>query len=252
MTWEKIDTVHLQFCEPTVHLPNNIAHNGAGHHYYFNKQYNATKNILSPLSNHDHWTKLYPSWKPNVKKLATLDLFCGSGNFARGVEDSGAVDVDEIALETYSVNSNTPHTIHNESVNSLLKNTILGNPPPNWPTKGEVDFIIAGNPCQGFSRMNNHIGDAASIKKSSLLASVCSYVDYYRPRYFLIENVANLVRFQYKGFGALGNTIHPFKQTIDLFVAMGYQIRWGVLDAASYGLPQTRHRVFIWGAVHIL
>ncbi|KAL0092298.1 hypothetical protein J3Q64DRAFT_1718489 [Phycomyces blakesleeanus] len=250
---EYIDTAHLEFYDPYTPLPNNLAHNGAGHHYYFNKVFDPKVNILSPLTASDEFGAKYPPWKPSAKKLATLDLFCGGGSFGHGLEDAGvaeckwAVDVCDPALDTYSINTKGSHTVYYESVNKLLKETINNNPRPNWPITGEVDFIIAGNPCQGFSRMNHHNQDPSSIKKSALLASVASYIEHYRPRFFLIENVANLTRFQYQHEkGSKG--LFPFNQTIGLFVKLGYQVRWGVIDAASHGLPQARNRVFIWGA----
>ncbi|KAI9021611.1 hypothetical protein CLU79DRAFT_752417 [Phycomyces nitens] len=248
-----IETTHLEFYEPSNPLPNNLAHNGAGHHYFFNKVFDSEANILSPLTDSAKFNIIYPPWKSNAKKLATLDLFCGGGSFGHGLEDSGiaeckwAVDVFDSALHTYSVNTERPHTVHYESVNALLKETINNKPRSNWPVKGEVDLIIAGNPCQGFSRLNAFQFDTSSIKKSALLASVASYIEHYRPRFFLMENVANLIRFQYKK-SEDSEELLPFNQTIGLFVKLGYQVRWGVIDASSHGLPQIRNRVFIWGA----
>ena len=64
-------------------------------------------------------------------------------------------------------------------------------------------------------------------------------VEYLRPKYVLMENVVDILRFS-EGF--LG------RYAVGRLVSMNYQSRMGIMAAGSYGLPQFRLRVFLWGA----
>jgi DNA (cytosine-5)-methyltransferase 1 len=69
--------------------------------------------------------------------------------------------------------------------------------------------------------------------QNSLISSYLSYCDYYRPRFFVLENVRNFVSFKRS---------MVLKLTLRCLVRMGYQCTFGVLQAGSYGVPQTRRR----------
>ena len=101
------------------------------------------------------------------------------------------------------------------------------------PRKGEVDLLCGGPPCQGFSGMNRFNSREYSQFKNSLVVSYLSYCDYFRPRFFLLENVRNFVSFK-------KNMV--LKLTLRCLVKMGYQCTFGVLQAGQYGVPQTRRR----------
>ena len=101
------------------------------------------------------------------------------------------------------------------------------------PQKGEVDMLCGGPPCQGFSGMNRFNSREYSQFKNSLVVSYLSYCDYYRPRFFLLENVRNFVSFK-------KNMV--LKLTLRCLLKMGYQCTFGVLQAGQYGVPQTRRR----------
>ncbi|XP_009986212.1 PREDICTED: DNA (cytosine-5)-methyltransferase 1-like, partial [Tauraco erythrolophus] len=64
------------------------------------------------------------------------------------------------------------------------------------PQKGDVEMLCGGPPCQGFSGMNRFNSRTYSKFKNSLVVSFLSYCDYYRPRFFLLENVRNFVSFK--------------------------------------------------------
>lgn len=69
-----------------------------------------------------------------------------------------------------------------------------GNQMPRMPSKGEIDMIIGGPPCQGWSDLNRHKKPHCGGRE--LIATYLSYVDFYRPKYFLLENVPGLVRYK--------------------------------------------------------
>ena len=107
------------------------------------------------------------------------------------------------------------------------------------PRKGEVDMLCGGPPCQGFSGMNRFNSREYSQFKNSLVVSYLSYCDFYRPRFFLLENVRNFVSFKKS---------MVLKLTLRCLLKMGYQCTFGVLQAGQYGVPQTRRRAIILAA----
>ncbi|KAH7560421.1 hypothetical protein JRO89_XS10G0013600 [Xanthoceras sorbifolium] len=109
------------------------------------------------------------------------------------------------------------------------------------PLPGEVDVICGGPPCQGisgFNRFRNKSNPLADEKNKQLVVFM-EIVEFLRPRFVLMENVVDLVKFAkgYLGRYALGRLIK-----------MNYQARMGMMAAGAYGLPQFRMRVFLWGA----
>ncbi|XP_009950837.1 PREDICTED: DNA (cytosine-5)-methyltransferase 1-like, partial [Leptosomus discolor] len=83
--------------------------------------------------------------------------------------------------------------------------------------------------------MNRFNSRTYSKFKNSLVVSFLSYCDYYRPRFFLLENVRNFVSFKRS---------MVLKLTLRCLVRMGYQCTFGVLQAGQYGVAQTRRHVF--------
>ncbi|KAK6085135.1 cytosine-specific methyltransferase [Seiridium cupressi] len=180
------------------------------------------------------------------QKLRGLDLFCGGGNFGRGIEDGGGVqmkwanDISSNAIHSYMANcvsgTCTPFL---GSVDDLLQRALTGC--PDTPQPGDVQFISGGSPCQGFSRLTK-VQDQKSLKQwknRSLVASFASFVDFYRPQYGLLENVQSMVMARDKRDECF------FSQLVCSIVGLGYQVRIIYADAWSYGAPQSRCRVFL-------
>ena len=94
------------------------------------------------------------------------------------------------------------------------------------PQKGEVDLICGGPPCQGFSIMNVFQESDRSRFKQSLISSFLSYCDFFRPSYFILENVKNFAQF---------NGGKVLKLCMRALVMMGYQCQFGVLQAGNFG-----------------
>ncbi|KAK3321552.1 S-adenosyl-L-methionine-dependent methyltransferase [Apodospora peruviana] len=183
-------------------------------------------------------------------KLRGLDLFCGSGNFGRGLEDGGVVemqwanDIWDKAIHTYMANVPDPAATHPflGSVDDLLQLAMEGKFSANVPRPGEVDFISAGSPCPGFSTLTADKTTLPQIKKQSLVASFASFVDFYRPKYGILENVCGIVRIGPK------RTDDMLSQLFGAIVGMGYQAQLVLGDAWSHGAPQCRSRVFLYFA----
>lgn len=109
------------------------------------------------------------------------------------------------------------------------------------PLPGDADFICGGPPCQGVSGFNRFRDKANPLKdpKNHQLVVFMDIVDFLRPKYVLMENVVDLLRF---AGGFLG------RYAVGRLVGMNFQTRMGIMAAGSYGLPQFRMRVFLWGA----
>ena len=83
------------------------------------------------------------------------------------------------------------------------------------PAPGEVDFLCGGPPCQGYSGMNRFNKGNWSMVQNSMVMAYLSFADFYRPRYFLLENVRNFVSH---------NKSFTFRLTLRSLLDMGYQV----------------------------
>eukprot|EP00111_Clytia_hemisphaerica_P007316 TCONS_00021299-protein len=183
-----------------------------------------------------------------VDRLRTLDIFAGCGGLSEGLHQVGvadsrwAVEFEPSAAQAYRLN-NPGAVVFNADCNNILKMIMEGRETDDsgqrLPRKGEVDLLCGGPPCQGFSGMNRFNSREYSMFKNSLVVSYLSYCDYFRPRFFILENVRNFVSFK-KGM--------VLKLIMKTLLKMGYQCEFGVLQAGSYGVPQTRRRAILIAA----
>ncbi|CAA3027627.1 DNA (cytosine-5)-methyltransferase 1B-like [Olea europaea subsp. europaea] len=198
--------------------------------------------------------------------LATLDIFAGCGGLSEGLKQSGvsvtkwAIEYEETAGIAFKLN-HPESTVFVNNCNVILRAimqkcgdvddcistseatelaaSLCQEEIDNLPLPGEVDFINGGPPCQGFSGMNRFNQSTWSKVQCEMILSFLSFADYYRPKYFLLENVRNFVSF---------NQGQTFRLTLASLLEMGYQVRFGILEAGAYGVPQSRKRAFIWAA----
>lgn len=182
------------------------------------------------------------------QKLKCLDVFAGCGGLSEGFHQAGvcesswAIEIEEPAAQAYRLN-NPGSTVFSDDCNELLRLVMQGEKTSNkgqkLPQKGDVELLCGGPPCQGFSGMNRFNSREYSKFKNSLISSYLSYCDYYRPRFFLLENVRNFVSYK-------KNMV--LKLALRCLIRMGYQCTFGVLQAGQYGVPQTRRRAIILAA----
>ncbi|XP_077236281.1 DNA (cytosine-5)-methyltransferase CMT3-like [Tasmannia lanceolata] len=110
------------------------------------------------------------------------------------------------------------------------------------PLCGDVDVICGGPPCQGisgFNRFRNYLKPLEDEKNKQMVVFM-DIVDYLKPKYVLMENVVDILKF---AGGYLG------RYALSRLVYMNYQARLGMMAAGWYGLPQFRMRAFLWGAL---
>lgn len=166
-----------------------------------------------------------------------IDVFCGAGGFSCGFKNAGfsvllGVDKWEKAVRTFSRN----HRGAKGMVSDLMQMPIadikeaIGNK--------KVDVVIGGPPCQGFS-----MGGARDPHDSRnfLFEGYVKVINGIRPKFFVMENVRGILSLQ-NGAGTFGDDIkRHFKQ-------IGYETEVHILNAADYGVPQRRIRVFFIGS----
>ena len=181
-------------------------------------------------------------------RLRCLDIFSGCGGLSHGLHEAGvadsrwAVEVFEPAAKAYKLN-NPGCEVFSDDCNLLLAQAIGGETEnakkQKIPAQGEVDLLCGGPPCQGFSGMNRFNHREYSQFKNSLVSTYLSYCDYYRPKYFILENVKNFASFKKS---------MVLKLCITALLKMGYQCTFAVLQAGQFGVAQTRRRAIILAA----
>lgn len=204
---------------------------------------------LKPMDSSCWPTTLKEGFDPAAPtpKLRALNIFSGGGNFDRGLEEGTAiksewaVEWDQIAMLTYRANHSNPESMKLfwGSVNDFLCQSVRDLGGDAIARVGEVEFISAGSPCQGYSLTNQFKTNEESMRNCSMIASVAAYIDHFRPEYAILENVTAMARKSRK---------NPLSQMLCALVGMGYQARILNLDAWSFGAPQSRSRLFIFAA----
>ena len=171
-----------------------------------------------------------------MRQLNVIDLFCGCGGFSKGFDEAGynvrfGIDVWKDATVTYQHNfPNT--TVLNEDITKINGQDILR--VANMDAD-EVDVIIGGPPCQGFSLSGKRMIDD---ERNKLYKSYVQIVSELKPKVFVMENVPGLIRL-FKG--------QVGEQVIEDFSGIGYNVQNKILSADNYGVPQQRKRVFFVG-----
>jgi DNA (cytosine-5)-methyltransferase 1 len=168
-----------------------------------------------------------------------VDLFAGAGGLSLGFEQAGfdvlaAVEYDPIHAATHEFNFPDCATIC-RSVADIDGEYIRAH---SKIGRCDVDVVFGGAPCQGFSMIGKR---ALDDPRNSLVYHFVRIVSELRPKYFVFENVRGLTVGEHKKF--LEEIIAEFKAN-DYVVFEDYQ----VLNAANYGVPQSRQRLFLMGA----
>lgn len=163
-----------------------------------------------------------------------IDLFAGVGGLSLGFEQAGfetvlANEFEQSIATSYQLNHPSTEMVVGD-IRELDLNEVFG------PLRSIVDVIIGGPPCQGFSQKGSR--KTIHDERNFLFREFVEVVRLVRPRYFVMENVPNL----------LTNENGLFKsELISLFESLGYSTSAEVLSATDFGVPQNRRRAVIIG-----
>jgi len=170
-----------------------------------------------------------------VRKLPAsfrlLDLFAGAGGLSlgfswAGFESVAAVELDSVAAQSYEANFGR-HVFRDSEGRPLpIENVDLSG------LRGEIDVLVGGPPCQGFSQLGKGLADDP---RNRLWREFIRAVESVQPRVFLMENVPPILRAE------------EGRATLRFGRELGYSVVSGVLSAEEYGVPQRRKRAFILG-----
>jgi DNA (cytosine-5)-methyltransferase 1 len=160
------------------------------------------------------------------RRYSLVDLFAGCGGLTRGFVDTKrfspafAVELDADAAATYAANFGSKH--------------VFTGPIEEVAQFPKADVLIGGPPCQGFSPLNMR---GVGLERRSLWRQYLRALEQSAPHVFLMENVPELLRSaEYVAFRKAA-------------AKLGYHVEGRVLNAADYGVPQTRRRAFAIGSL---
>lgn len=179
--------------------------------------------------------------KPYLDSYNFVDLFAGCGGLSEGFLMNGfnliaANEFDKNIMSTnvynHSKYSDPEHFILGDVTKDEVKQSIV-----DACAGQQIDVVIGGPPCQGFSTAGWRNPDD---KRNQLFKEFVHLVDTIRPRFFVMENVLGILSM--RGGDAV-------KEIIECFSNIGYFVSNPIkLNAANYGVPQRRKRVFIIGS----
>lgn len=173
------------------------------------------------------------------KRPIAVDLFAGAGGMTLGFEQAGfdvlaSVEIDPIHCATHQFNF--PFwTVLCKSVEETTGEEIRNS---SQIANQEIDVVFGGPPCQGFSLIGKRSFDDP---RNSLVFHFIRLVVELQPKFFVLENVKGITVGKHKEFIA---------EIINQFTESGYQVNtnYQVLNAANYGVPQNRERLFLLGS----
>ena len=172
------------------------------------------------------------------KRPIAVDLFAGAGGMTLGFEQAGfdvlaSVEIDPVHCATHQFNfpmcSILCQDVAQLKGSEIRKKSAIGG--------REIDVVISGSPCQGFSMMGKRDVDDP---RNSLIFHFQRLVLELKPKFFVMENVPGIASGEHK---KLLNIL------INSFLEAGYQVEenYQVLNALNYGVPQARKRLFLIG-----
>jgi len=178
-----------------------------------------------------------------MSKYKIVDLFSGAGGFQIGFERAGfevvlSTDFDEDCEKVHKLNRpDVPflradiHDIDEATIDKYVGKDC------------NIDVLIGGPPCQGFSTIGKRISSdpkkrKAADPRNTLFREYIRILNYLKPKFFVMENVEGLLT-RDKG--------RIFKEIKKTFAETGYDFNYVILNAADYGVPQIRNRVFFYG-----
>ena len=187
-----------------------------------------------------------------MKKYTFIDLFAGCGGLSEGFYRQGFkalahVEINHWACETLRARMNhygykdienevIEHDITADDIISRLDNAVKGR---------AVDIIIGGPPCQAYSTAGR-VRDGkrmATDARNYLFESYVRILEYYKPKFFVFENVTGLLNAKVEGYPIFPKVINALGHSYKVVSNPDILVH----NTADYGVPQLRKRVIIMG-----
>lgn len=167
--------------------------------------------------------------------MKVADLFSGVGGLSQGFIKAGfeielAVEFDNSIANAYRLN-HTNTEMYNEDICKMDFQLVHEQHP-------KIDVVIGGPPCQGFSQKGKRL--ILDDPRNFLFQRFVDFVKVFKPKYFVLENVPNIITTANGYFKEL---------IISAFSNLGYNVSCGVLCALDFGIPQDRRRAVFIGAL---
>ena len=183
--------------------------------------------------------------KNRKPKLRVIELFAGVGGFRLGLEKAGwkIVWSNQWEPATRIQHASSCYTYNfgidshsNEDINSVVELAEQGK--YKLPS---ADLIVGGFPCQDYSVAKSlRTSKGLNGKKGVLWWPLLKVIELKNPKFVLLENVDRLLKSPAKQPG------RDFAIMLRTLSSLGYVVEWRVINAADYGFPQKRKRVFIY------
>ena len=197
------------------------------------------------------------------KKHFFIDLFAGCGGLSLGLEQAGfqpvfVNEIDKDALETYLINREKKYPylrnrFSSRNIRDLAKKKALEGLQSGFERnfnikKGDLDLIVGGPPCQGYSGIGirrSYSVDKKEIPSNFLYKDMYKTIRFFNPKSFIFENVRGVLNSRWTKNGKKGEIWEDILKTFHNLD--NYSIQWKLLFAKDFGVPQNRPRVIMIG-----
>lgn len=175
-----------------------------------------------------------------VQSLTAVDLFCGCGGMSWGLKKLGidvrlGVELNKKYLSSYASNFGSDKA-KLADLNEFNGEQILSE---IGLKRGELDFLVGGPPCQGFSKNIPRKNRQLDSDNNKLVLTFLERCEQLLPRHVVMENVAEMKN----GFESTYSD-----EVVNFLEHLGYNVIYKVFNAADFGVPQRRRRAFFLGS----
>ena len=187
---------------------------------------------------------------PNLKYV---DLFAGCGGLSLGLEQAGftPVYVNELnkdAMDSYLMNRREHFPYLDKYKSYDIKEAIQDEAIFVELSKEDIDLVCGGPPCQGFSNIGirrSYSVEKKQLPSNHLFEDMAYFIHKIRPKVFIFENVEGLLRSKWTATGDKGEI---FEDVLTTFRKIpDYEVKFKLLHAKDYGVPQRRPRIIVVG-----
>lgn len=169
-----------------------------------------------------------------VRQFTAIDIFAGAGGLSEGLEQAG---IEIAAANEYMRSAALTYKYNHRNTHLFVKDVKKLDIADVKKTVGkEIDLVCGGPPCAGFSMLGRRNPDDP---RNKLFRQFVRIVKEVKPSCFLMENVEGLLTIEN------GKTVETVEKS---FRALGYNVSRTLVNAAFFGVPQARKRVFIFGS----